>query len=253
MQLSLLDELVWAASALLNLTLLLVLILRGRARSAPWFTALIAFGSLRTLILFLTYRTAGRHHAYFLIYWWAAAADLLLQITVVFEVAWSVFQRSGTWVAESRRRFLFLCALAPVAAAVLALTMKPAAKSALDVWDARAGLFMTTTICILCRAVMAVLKQLGLGWRARITRFMWGFMVWSLASFVTGTLHAYWRTIDEFGKLENTIGVVYQLVIVYWIVIFWLPEPPVLAAPVHVKEDLTRLAERIDYSQSRRS
>ena len=251
--LTLLDKLVWITSALLNLALLIVLLIRRRTRSVPWFTALIAFGTFRTAVLFATYRFIGRHHGYFLIYWWAAGIDFLLQMAVVLEVARSVFRRSDSWVDGAQRRFLRWCALAAIAALVLAITIKPAAKSSLDIWDARAGLFITTTICVMCRAVMAVSQQLGLGWKSRVTRFMWGLMIWSLASFVTGTLHSYWRTIDDYGKLENTIAVIYELVTAYWIVIFWLPEPAPLIMPIRAADDLKRLAARLEYGQSKRS
>lgn len=245
MELTLIDKLVWAGSAFLNFTLLLVLLFRRRARSVPWFTALIALGSLRTLTLFTTYRLFGRHHAYFLVYWWAAGIDLMLQIAVVSEIARTVFSRSNGWVPGARLRFLAFCSFAPVLALVLAITMKPAAKTALDAWDARANLFMTVLICVMCRAVMAVSKQLGVGWKARVTWMTWGLVVWSVAAFITDTLHSYWRTVDDFGRLESVLAVVYQLVTVYWIVIFWLPEPQTILVPERVIKDIGTISARL--------
>ena len=251
MPLTLIDKLVWAASSLLNLTLLLVLILRRRVRSVPWFTALIAFGSLRTLVLLLTLWQFGFHHAYFLVYWCAAGLDLLLQMGVVLEVAKTVFRRSSGWVPGARRRFLLYSAFAPVTALLLALLMRPAAENALDAWDARANVFMTVWICVECRALMTVSKQFGLGWKARVTRFTWGLVVWSVASFLTDTLHSYWRTIDQFGKIENTIAFIYQLVIVYWMWVFWQPEPERVTIPEKAKADLNQLTERLLYRESK--
>jgi len=251
LHLTLVDRLVWAASFLLNLTLLLVLILRHRTRSVPWFTAWIAFGSLRTVALFLTYRLFAKH-TYFLVYWWAAGFDLVLQVAVVLEIARSVFRRSGSWVPEARRRFLIFSSFAPITGVALALMMKPSAKTALDAWDARANLFMTVLICVMSRAVMAVSKQLGLGWKSGVTQMTWGLLVWSVCAFVTDTLHSYWRTIDDFGSLENTIAVIFQLVTVYWIAVFWLPEPVLVAMSGQAKKDLNRLTERLDYGESKR-
>ncbi len=200
----------------------------------------------------LTIVLAGRHRAYFLVYWYGAAVELLLQVAVVLEVARNVFHRRGTWVPEARRKFLLLAASAPVAALLLAAAMTPAAQSALDRWDARANLFMTAVICLMCTAVMAVSRQLGLGWRARVLQFSWGLVVWSVTSFVTDMLHSYWRTIDEFGKLENTLIVAGQLVSVYWIAIFWLPEQKLVPVPETARRDMARITERLEYGQSKR-
>ena len=251
MPLSLMDKLLWVLGFLQTAVLLFVLFYKRRARSVPWFTALIALAVLRTMVLFTTFHLLGRGHAYFLIYWGAAGVDLLLQIAVVYEVARTVFLRSGTWVPQAKRNFLLIATASPAIAFVLAATMKPAARDALDAWDARAGLFMTTMICVLCGAVMTVSKQLGLGWRVRVTRFMWGLMVWSLCSFITGTLHAYWGTIDDFGKIENTLVLIFQLVTLYWIGVFWLPEPQKLSAPLHVIHDLEVLQDRINYGRTK--
>ncbi len=252
MGLTLVDKLLWAVSASLNLALIFVLFYRGKARSIPWFTSWVLFLSIRDAVMLLTFWLTGRHHAYFLVYWWGAAIDLLLQIAVVLEIARSVFYRSGTWVPEARRKFLLLASSAPVAALLLAATMTPAAQSALDRWDARASLFMTAVICLMCTAVMAVSRQLGLGWKARVLQFSWGLVVWSVTSFVTDTLHSYWRTIDQFGKLENTLVVVYQLVSVYWIAIFWLPEQKLAPVPETARRDMARITERLQYGQSKR-
>ncbi len=249
MPLSLIDKLLWLLGFLQTAGLLFVLFFKGRARSVPWFTALIAFGVTRTIVLFATYWIFGRHHEYFLVYWGAAGVDLMLQIAVVYEVARTVFERSGSWVSQARRRFYLIAVLAPIIALSLSLTIQPAARTALDVWDARAGLFITTVICVLCGAVMMVSKQLGLGWRTRVTWFMWGLMVWSLSSFVTGSLHSYWRTIDNFGKLENTLVVIYQLVTLYWIGVFWVREPQRVMAPAHVLKDLEQLRKRVHYQR----
>ena len=249
MPLSLIDKLLWILGFLQTAVLLLVLFSKGRVRSVPWFTALIAFGVTRTAALFLTYRIFGRHHEYFLVYWGAAGVDLLLQVAVVYEVARTVFQRSGSWVPQARQRFFIIAVAAPLSALALAFTMQPAARRPLDAWDARAGLFMTAMICVLCGAVMMVSKQLGLGWRTRVTWFMWGLMIWSLCSFITGSLHSYWRTIDDFGKVENTLVVIYQLVTLYWIGVFWVPEPQRVLAPAHAINDLEQLRERVHYDR----
>ncbi len=215
------EELLWAYGFLQNLALLLVLLSRGRARLFPVFTGLIAFGTLRTIVLFLVYKEVGRHHGYALIYWWAAAIDLLLQAAVVYEIAKNTLYRSSEWILGTKARFLRFASAAPVVGLLLSLTMTPAARNGLDAWDARANLFITATMCVMVSAVMTVSRQIGVGWNRLVLRYGAGLVVWSLASFVTGSLHAYWRTINDFSVLENLSNIVYLLVTLYWIVIFW--------------------------------
>lgn len=241
MDLALSEKLLWAYGFLQNLALLFVLLKRGRARSFPAFTVLIAFGTLRTIVLFIVFRAAGRHHAYALAYWYAAGLDLLLQVAVVYELARSALYRSSEWIPGAKSRFLLFAIAAPAVGILFAATMTPAARNALDSWDARANLFITVTICLLVSAVMTVSRQFGGGWNDLVLRFSAGLAVWSLASFATGTLHAYWRTADSFSLLENVAGIVYLLVTLYWIVVFWCS----------TSERFTANGENADISQRR--
>ena len=251
---SITEYLLWAYGFLQNLALLLVLLCRGRARSFPVFTALIAFGTLRTITLFLVYRVVGRHHGYALIYWWAAGLDLLLQAAVVYEIAKNTLYRSSEWIPGTKVRFLRFASAAPVIGLLLALSMTPAARNGPDAWDARANLFITATMCVMVSAVMTVSRQTGVGWNRLVLRYSAGLAVWSIASFITGTLHAYWRTIDDFSVLENCIKIVYLLVTLYWIVIFWCTDSERFEEGSELSDEslnrLLRVAERAGAKRS---
>jgi hypothetical protein len=248
--LSTLDLLLWAAGFLLDVALVFVLFGRGRARAVPWFTGWIVFGCLYTVTLFLIYRL-GSKHLYFVVYWAGAFIDLLFQVATVLEVARQVFLRRGQWVEGARGRFLTLAATAPAVGIALAVMMTPAAETKLDQWDARASLFTTALICILVSAVMTVSRQLGLGWRSRVLRESYGLVLWSLVSFVTDSLHSYWRTLGHFGALEDVRIAVFQAVTVYWAIIFWLPEKESGRMPESVALDVQRLRSTLDYQQQR--
>lgn len=253
MDLALSEKLLWAYGFVQNLALLFVLLRRCRARSFRAFTVFIAFGTLRTIVLFTVFRVAGRHHAYTLTYWYAAGLDLLLQVAVVYELAKSALYRSSEWIPGAKTRFLLFAIAAPVVGILFAATMTPAARNALDSWDARANLFITVTICLLVSAVMTVSRQFGGGWNDLVLRFSAGLAVWSLASFATGTLHAYWRTADSFSLLENVAGVIYLLVTLYWIVVFWCSKSEQLTAASDTgisRSRLIRIAERLRSSGS---
>lgn len=224
MNLSLQAMLLWAAGFLCNAVLLFVLVYKARARTIPWFTGWISFGILYSIALFLAFRL-GSKHLYAILYWSGAFLDLLLQLAVVLEIANYVFKRGGYWVKGARGRLVAMGLTGLIAAGILAWQMTPAATSQLDAWDSRASLFTTVVLCILFSAVMIVSEQVGVGWRTRVLQEGYGLIAWALVAFVTDTLHAYWRTAEHFSALEHVRMVAYLGSLVYWMVVFWLPEP----------------------------
>ena len=229
MNLSLQATLLWAAGFICNAALLSVLIYKGRVRTIPWFTGWISFGIVYTIALFVAFRV-GSKELYRVLYWSGAFLDLLLQIAVVLEIANYVFRRGGRWVEGARGRIAAMGLIGPIAAGIMAWQMKPAATSQLDAWDSRASLFTTVVLCILFAAVLVVSQQVGVGWGTRVLREGYGLIAWALVAFVTDTLHAYWRTVEHFTALEHLRMVAYLGSLVYWMVVFWLPER-VMTAP----------------------
>ena len=236
MNLSWTSKVLWAAGFLWNAALFFVLLYKRRFRLVPWFTGWIAFGLTYTFSLFSVYRL-GSKQVYAAIYWSGAFIDLLLQVAIILEIARSALRRSGRWVEGARLRLLLTGGVAPLVAFAMAWFMTPAAQSSLDAWDARANLFITLLICLLFSAVIAASQQLGLSWRDYAMREGYGLTLWTLASFLTDTLHAYWRTMGYFSALEYIRIAVFQLVSIYWTVAFWLPE----SAPLPISsEELAR-------------
>jgi len=232
--------------------LLFVLSYKRRYRTVPCFTAWIGFDCLHTIVLFLAY-CLGSKHLYAALFWSGAFLDFLLQIAVVLEIARSVLRRSGRWVEGARRPLIFMGTIAPFIALGMATSMRPAAQTALEAWAERCDLFTTILICLLVTTVMVASQQLGLGWRSHIMRESYGLVIWSLVSFVTDTLHAYWRTLGHFALLEE-IGIIsFLAALLYWIIIFWQPEPETLPMPSDAKKDLDDLAARIKYAKSQSS
>ena len=223
MNLSLQATLLWAAGFICNAALLSILIYKGRVRSVPWFTAWISFGILYTIALFTAFR-GGSKDLYRILYWGGAFLDLLLQIAVVFEIASYVFRRGGRWVEGARGRLAAVGVAGPIAGGIMAWKMTPAATSQLDALDSRASLFTTVVLCTFFASVLLVSQQVGVGWRTRVLREGYGLIAWALVAFVTDTLHAYWRTVEHFTELEHVRMVAYLGSLVYWMVVFWLPD-----------------------------
>ncbi len=206
----------------------------------PWFSTWILFGIVYTVALFIVFRLNSKE-IYRFVYWTGAFLDLLLQVAVVFEIASYVFRRGDRWVEGARSRFTMMGFCAPLIAGAMAWQMTPAATSAVDAWASRANLFTTVLICVLFSAVMLVSQQVGVGWRDLVLREGYGLMGWAILSFVTDTLHAYWRTIEHFSQLEYLRMAAYLGSLVYWIVIFWLPESSTLPLTSHENKKLQML------------
>jgi len=242
-KLSLLDIALWALDPMLRLVLVLVLTLKVRWRVVPWFATWIAYGLLYTLSCFLAYRF-GSKESYRVVYWIGALGDFLLQIAVVAEIARSALKRDGQWVEGAKKALIPSLTLGPTFAVVLTIYITPAASNVLDGLAARASLFSTVLVCFLFVAVIRAMQKLGLDWRSYIARESFGLTVWTLSAFAIDTLHAYWRTTEHFGLLENMRNSVYQGVLLFWCIAFWLPEPEAPTLPSNLGEGYRRLTQQ---------
>ncbi len=252
MNLSLLDTVLWAAGFVCYAALFTVLVYRKRYRIVPWFSAWILFGIVYTITLFSVFRS-GTKETYRVVYWSGAFLDLLLQLAVVFEIASYVFRRGSQWVEGARSRFTMMGLCAPLLAGMMAWQMTPAATSAVDAWASRANLFTTVIICVLFSAVMLISQQVGVGWRDLVLREGYGLIGWAIVSFITDTLHAYWRTIEHFSQLEYLRMVAYLGSLIYWIVIFWLPESSTMPLTGHENKKLQALRKGLESRKAGRA
>ena len=233
MKLSLIEIALWAAGSALNAALVFVLLFKKRWKIVPCFTAWMIFQLLFAAACFLVYR-AGSKELYRWTYWLGALVDFLLQMAVVVEIAAAVMKREGEWVEGAKSALLPFIVVGLVVAAGFAAAMVPAAPNVLYSLNARASLFTTVLICFLFAAVVRGSQQLGLGWGSQIARVSYGLTFWTLAAFVTDTLHAYWRTLPHFQTLENIRIVCFQGSLLYWCIIFWLPESVLVPIPTHI-------------------
>ncbi len=224
MKLSLVEIALWAANSVLNVVLVVILLWKSRWRIVPWFTVWMIYGLLYALACFLDFRL-GSKESYRFVYWIGALGDFVLQIIVVAEIAGSALKQDGRWVKGSKSAIFPFVAAGSIIAAVLSAWITPAATSVLDGLASRASLFSTVLVCSLFVAVVRATQKLGLDWRSFVARESLGLTAWTLVAFVTDSLHAYWRTMNHFGDLENARIAVYQAVLLFWCIAFWVPEP----------------------------
>ncbi len=251
MQLSLLDNALWAGSFVVEIALLSVLLVRGRRKQFPVFTTLIAFYIAQTIVMFFVYRS-GSSHLYTMVYWITFLIDISLQIALIFEIARIVLRPTGTWVQDARTTFLIFGLLGALIALGLAYAVKPSAPRSMDAWGIRAYLFTSLLFCELFVAMMFAAQRLGLVGKHYVMRLGQGLTAWALVSAIVDTAHSYFGTthIYDFTVLEHIRTSVYILAVTYWIVAFWLPEPERRPLSEEMQKYLIALHTKVKYDST---
>jgi hypothetical protein len=245
-QLTGVDNLLWALSFLGHWILLAVLLVRRRAGSYPAFTALIAFSIARTIALFFTLRL-GSPKSYYDTYWTLAIADAGLQLAIAYELASKVFRPLGRWVPDLRRSFLPLSAggLA-IAGAITWLAAPPATR----VWTGivvRGDFFASALMSEIFVAMVALSVTLGLPWKTHVARLAQGLGVYSIYGIFTGAARSYFAsgaTPFSYALVSRMRIVLYLGCIAYWSVTLASKEPEPKKMPEQLHDELRRLQSR---------
>lgn len=246
MDLTLLDEALWAASFAGNAALFAVLLYRRRWKDFPVFTCWIFYEIVLTIVLFAIYRLATPH-LYAVVYWGADGLDFLIQLAVVFEIARIVLRPTGTWLRDARTRFLLGSSLALAFAVAIVFLVHPSAPSHLGVWAIRGNLFTSLVICEMYLAMIFSANRLGLQWRNHVMGLGQALSLWAVISFFVDALHTLlgWRT--DYVMLENMRSSAWLVATIIWTVVFWMPEPERLPLSPAMQKYLIDLHESIRY------
>ena len=249
MNVTIFENVVWALSFLVNACLLLVLVVKQRWREFPFFTAWIAFQVLLTVALFAIYRL-GSAKLYSAVYWSTGILDFLLQICVVTEIARIVLRSRGTWIHDSRKRFIFFAVLGTLFAAVATFIMHPSAHTSIEVWEMRADLFTSLMFCEVFLAMMGSANRLRLQWDTHVMGLGEGLLAWGGIAVIIDALHTFLGRYRWYALLEDFRGVVWIAAGVYWILIFWRPQKERPPLPLEQQKYLVDLHHRVQYDQS---
>jgi len=224
MNLSSLDDLLWAASFLGHAALCLTLLIRGRWRTFPVFTVLIGFQTLLTVALYVL-SARGLTISYAYTYWSAEVFDFFLQIGVVLEMARIVLRPTGTWIHDARRQFLLGGGAGVGVAALLAWGVSPPGLRSLEVWQVRGSLFTSLVTCELVLVMALSATRLGLGWRSHVMALGQGLAVWSIVAVGVDGIQSFVGGAQQFATLDHLRIAVYCGALAYWTVQFWVAEP----------------------------
>jgi hypothetical protein len=244
MNLTTLDNILWAAGFIGHAALLVVLLVRRRWREFPIFTCLIGYQLLVTASLFLISRY--RSGSYALAYWICAGGDFVFQLALILEIARVVLRPTGTWVRDARASFVIAGTIGTVVALAVCLSVKPLMPSA-NVWEVRGDLFTALLTCELFLAMLYASNRLGLEWRNHVMGLAQGFTVWAFTSLVSDTAHMILGWGHQFVILDRLLMFLYLAALVYWAVTFWIPERNRAPVSTEMREYLIALHSKVQY------
>jgi hypothetical protein len=224
MQLTLLAQVLWATGFCELVALLLVLMVRRRWQNFPVFTAYITFQVVEAIVLYGIHHWGSRS-AYFWAYWVGVFLDLLLQLSVVFELARIVLRPTGTWVRDARRLFLLMAAAGALVAAAVSFAANPTIPNTLDNWIEKGSLFAAMLNAQLFVAMGLASTRLGLAWRHHVMGIATGWALWAFVGLFVEAAYSYFGASWHGVVLDQIRIVSYQGATIYWIVNLWLPEP----------------------------
>jgi hypothetical protein len=250
MNLSQLDNALWAAGFVGHVALLTVLLFRSRWRAFPVFTVLIAFDTGLTIALYLLYKYAS-HSWYAHVYWSADVVDFCLQLALVAEIARMVLRPTGTWIRDARKQFLLFGGIGIGVAALLALGVSPPGLKVKEVWEVRGSLFTSLVTCELVVALGFSAARLGLGWRNHVIALAQGLGAWAIVAAFADGIQSYVGAAQAFATLDHVRELVYCAALIYWTIQFYFPEPARRPISPEMQKYILALHERVKYDLDR--
>jgi hypothetical protein len=241
-----LDNVLWAAGFVGHVALLFVLLFRSRWRTFPIFSAMIAYQAAVTTVLFLIYRF-GTRHGYSVAYWTAAGGDFIFQIAIIFEIARQVLRPTGTWVTDARKSFLLWSGLGVFVALAVSLFARPNASSTLSLLEIREILFTSMLTCEVFLAMIFAANRLGLQWRSHVISLAQGLTVWALVALASSAAHIALGWNRDFIVFDHIRMSCYLGALLFWIVAFWLPERERAPLSPDMNKYLIALHRRVQY------
>jgi hypothetical protein len=246
MNLSTFERVLWVAGFVGQLGLLAVLLVRRRWKEFPVFTALMAFESALTAVLFLVYRIAPAQW-YAPVYWSYAAVDFLLQVALVLEIARVVLRPTGTWIRDAKRQFLFMGACGILVAAILAWIVSPPTSGRLETLEVGANLFTSLVTCELFVVMSLTANRLGLAWRSHVMAVAQGLTAWASVAVLIDASHSYFGQVRGFLGLEHVKMLAYLATLVFWMIQLWRDEPVRQPISPRLQQYILDLNQRVQY------
>ena len=243
------DYLLWAAGLLAHIVLLVVVSMRHRAKTFPFFTALIAANIVKTVTLYLV-ALHGSRSSYRITYSCLTALDLVLQLCVVYEVALHVFRPTERWAPDVRRGFVIVVAASITVAAGLTTLAQTPSRTWLAAILVRGNFFSSALMSELFAGMIVLSVTVGLPWKPHAARIAQGLGFYSLVTLLTEAGHNVFgmeRSSRISGDLTLLRIVTYLICVLYWIVMLWRDAPAPRELPEQMRGQLVAFQRILEY------
>jgi hypothetical protein len=213
----------------------------------PIFTVLIAMNIVNAIALY-EIALHGSKHTYFIAYFAFAIVDLVLQLSVTYELASHIFRPTGSWAPDVRNGF-FILVLASIAVAfALACLPSPPERTMLGRLLDRGNLFSSALQCALFVGMIAFSATASLPWKTHVARIAQGLGFYSLIGILTEAGHnVLARDTTLYGTLSYVRMTTYLICGSYWIVMLWLNAPASQELPEEMRHQLFTLQRGLAY------
>ncbi|HEY4379406.1 MAG TPA: hypothetical protein VGN01_03610 [Acidobacteriaceae bacterium] len=248
MELTLLDRFLWAATLCGGLLTLLVLIVRGRVRSFPFFTTYIAQGVCTSVAeYFILCHFPILTYCY--CYWALGIVDEVFQLFVFYELAKHVFCPTGVWAQDVRRTFLGLVGASVVVALLLTVLAHPTGRLPLQTFVLRSDFFSAALMSELLVGMLVLSATVGLPWKTHVARIAQGLGAYSLLCVATDPITNYLvanRRADLYKYVNHLEISTYLACEIFWIVMLWREAPVPRELPESMRIQIYTLQKEVE-------
>jgi hypothetical protein len=243
MQMTTLDNVLWATIIIEDVILCFVLVARRRVRSFPVFTALIALDVARAVALVAIER-AGTAAVYFYTYWSLAVADIALQFGVLYGVASKVFRPAGRWANDTTGALICLIVGSIATAVLLTWMPKPVVVLPLQQVILKGNFFSAVLMSELSVGILAISAWAGLSGTPHAAKIIQGFVAYSLCTLALETARTYCgvtKSSRVYDDLSHLRVIAYALCMAHWIISLWADAPPPRELPSLMREQVSAI------------
>lgn len=248
MNLSGFDRFVWVAGLYGQISLLLVLWTRHRAKSFPLFTIYIVWSFAEAIILYYVFYHLSQHD-YFYSYWLLGFVDEALQLMVFYELAVDVFCPTGVWARDVRKTFVGVVCGSTLVAFLLTWLAHPNARLWFQTFILRSNFFSAALLSELFIGTMVLSITVGLPWKTHVARIAQGLGAFSMISAAKDIVSNY-VGISRDPHIFNELGHIQVLAYVgceaYWIVTLWQKAPEPRELPEAMRTRIYTLQKQVE-------
>ena len=246
------DRFIWAASFTGNVLLAIVLFVRGRARSFPFFTSYILVQGVDNIVACFVIQAPYRTYQNY--FWSENLVEEILKLFVFYEVAVHVFRPTGVWARDIRKTFIGLVCLSFIVAACLTWLAQPVAPRPIQTVVMRGNFFSAVLLSELCVGMVVLSGTVGLPWRTHVARIAQGLGTYSIVRVATGIIqnavgiHAGRHIIT---RSSHASDMTYIICAFYWVVTLYAEAPAPRELPEEMRMQIYTLQRQVENDLTR--